>query len=364
MLSVWTELRRSVRSLSKSPALATVAILSLALGIGANVTVYSVVREMILDDVSARRPDRLAFVNGANASYSMYQDLRSAGAFQDLSFHRGIHDRIWHSETNDIAWTLTTSPNFFDVLGVRASNGRLYSQRDVGNEFAVISYGFWRKRLHSNVHAIGQPIELDGRFYTVTDVLPADYRSVYGHGVSPGIYLSDPGNANPGDRVYRLFGRMRDGFSREQTRQAFVAALARLGSDAAEQRNLQLRPMSGWSAHAAGAADEWRFFLFFAMLFIVAGTLALIACSNVAGLLLVRALNRRRDQAIRKAIGANRFQIALPLFLDGFVLVICGAGLGLVLDAFLRNRLSDVRWPTAYGLSFEFHFQNDGELLL
>jgi FtsX-like permease family len=88
-----------VRSLSKSPALAAVAIFSLALGIGANVTVYSVVREMILNDVSAWRPDRLAFVDGANASYSVYRDLRSAGAFEDLAFHRGIQDRIWHSQT-------------------------------------------------------------------------------------------------------------------------------------------------------------------------------------------------------------------------------------------------------------------------
>ena len=121
MLFIWTELRRSVRSLSKSPALAAVAIFSLALGIGFIVTVYSVAREMILDDVSVWRPDRLAFVDGANASYSVCPDLRSAGAFEDLAFHRGIQDRIWHSGTNDIAWTLTTSPNFFDVLGVRAS---------------------------------------------------------------------------------------------------------------------------------------------------------------------------------------------------------------------------------------------------
>jgi putative ABC transport system permease protein len=369
VLFVWTELRRSVRSLSKSPALAAVAITSLALGIGANVTTYSVVREMILDDVSAWRADRLAFVSGTNASYSLYRDLRSAGAFQDLAFHRGIHERISRAETNDIVWTLTTSSNFFDVLDIRASKGRLYSQRNqvneiAGNEIAVVSHGFWRKRLHSDPHVIGQPIELNGKLYTVTGVLPADYRSVYGHGVSPEIYLSDPGNANSADHLYQLFGRMRDGFSREQTRQAFEAVLARLGSTDAEQRNLQLRPMSGWRAHAAGAADERRFFLFFAMLFVVAGTLALIACSNVAGLLLVRALNRRRDQAIRKAIGANRFQIALPLFLDGLVLVICGATLGLLLDAFLRDRLSEVRWPTAYGLSFEFHFHNDKGLFL
>ena len=195
-------------------------------------------------------------------------------------------------------------------------NGRLYSQRNQINEIgrgeiAVVSYGFWRKRLHSNVHAIGQPIELNSRLYTVTGLLPADYRSVYGHGVCPEVYISDTGNGNTGDRVYQLFIRMRDGFSREPTRKPLRAALVRLGN-AAEPRNLQLRPMSGWSADAAGAQDERRFFLFFAMLFVVAGTLALIACSNVAGLLLVRVLNRRREQAICKAIGANIFKLRCP----------------------------------------------------
>ena len=130
------------------------------------------------------------------------------------------------------------------------------------------------------------------------------------------------------------------------------------------QQDIQLRPISGLKAHAATAGDERRFFLFFTMLFVAAGTLALIACSNVAGLLLVRSIDRRRDQAIRKAIGANRFQIALPLFLEGLVIVVCGAAVGLIFDAFLRDRLSYVRWPTAYGLTMEFHFQSDKGLFL
>jgi putative ABC transport system permease protein len=303
-------------------------------------------------------------LDGVNISHSLYRDLQRSNAFQDLAFHRGLSDQIWHAATNDIVWTITTSPNFFDVLGIRASNGRLYSERDQASESAVVSRGFWRKRLHSDPRVIGQPIQLNGKLYTIVGVLPADYRSVYGHGVSPEVYLSDSGNGNPHDRIYQTFGRLRDGFSREQTRQALAAIFERLGDTDFVPRNLQLRPMSGLGAHAAGTGDERRFFLFFAMLFIVAGTLALIACSNVAGLLLVRAINRRRDQAIRKAIGANRFQIALPLFLEGAVLVICGSAFGLILDAFLRDKLSYVRWPTAYGLSFEFHFQNDKELFL
>ena len=139
MLPIIGDLRLAVRGLSKSPALAAVAIASLALGIGANVTVFSVVREMILDDLSASRPDRLARVQGLdNPSYATYGELRAAGAFTDMAFHRGLKDRIWRAGIhNEIAWTLITSPNFFDVLGVRASAGRIYSQADEGREFRI-----------------------------------------------------------------------------------------------------------------------------------------------------------------------------------------------------------------------------------
>jgi putative ABC transport system permease protein len=355
----------AVRALRKSPALTAVAIASLALGIAANVTVFSVVREMILDDLSARSPDRLARVEGMDVSYSRYRDLRTAGAFQDLAFHRGLGDRIWRTGTrNEIVWTFTTSANFFDVLGIHASAGRLYSQADEGREFAIASYGFWRTRLHGDQDTLNQPIQLNGKLYTLVGVLPADYRSVYGHGVSPEIYLSDPGNANPRDRVYWLFGRQHDGFSREQTRQVLVAATERLAGNDPSRRIVKLQPMSGLNAHAAKVGDERRFFLFFIMLFGVAGMLTLIGCCNVAGLLVARTLNRQRELAIRKALGASRIQLLRPLLAEGVVLVLGGAGLGLMLDAFLRDKLRYVRWPSAYGLPFEFHFQNDSALFL
>jgi predicted permease len=104
--------------------------------------------------------------------------------------------------------------------------------------------------------------------------------------------------------------------------------------------------------------------LFFILLFAVAGALMLIACSNVAGLLIARALNRQRELGIRRALGANRLQLIRPLVAEGILLVGCSTGFALGLDAFLRDRLSQVRWPSAYGIPFEFHFQNDSGLLL
>ncbi len=211
MRFLWTDFSHAVRGLRKSPALAAIAIASLALGIAANVTVFSVVREMILDDLGAWRPDRLAGVEAMDVSYTLYRQIRAAGAFEDLA----LLSRLWRPGLARPASTLkshgemTTSPNFFDVLGVRPSAGRLYSQADEGREFAVVSHGFFRNRMHGDLHNLGQPIQLNGKLYAHIGLLPADYRSIYGNGVSPEIYITDPGNADPHDHIYGLFGRLR-----------------------------------------------------------------------------------------------------------------------------------------------------------
>src|SRR2546422_870494 len=117
MLLILTDLNHALRGLRKSPTLAAIGIASLALGIGANVTVYSVVREMILDNFSASQPDRLARV-GAEVSYIQYHDLRHAGIFYDLAFDTGLGNLNWDIGTrSEVAWQMTTSANFFDVLG-------------------------------------------------------------------------------------------------------------------------------------------------------------------------------------------------------------------------------------------------------
>ena len=365
MLPLLTDLRHALRSLRQSPAFVFIAISSLALGIGVNVTIYSVAREMILDDLSARRPDRLVTL-GAAVNTAQYRDLRDAGVFQELAFDTGLGNSDWHTGgRSEIAWQMTTSANFFDVLGVSSAIGRLYSQADEGLPAAVVSNGFWRRRLHADPSAIGHPIELGGRLYTILGVLPRDYRSILRHAISPEVYLlagKDPGRCQP-------FGRLRDGFTRGQARQALVAAGRNIasrnigGEDFARQFS-SLRPMAGWAANAAGLGDDRRFFVFFAMLYGTAILLVVIGCSNVAGLMLARGVTRQRELAIRKALGANRFQVARLLLAEGLVLVALGAAIGLIVDAFLRNWLSSVRWPSAYNVPFEFHFQSDRGLFL
>ena len=359
MLYLLSDFRHALRGLRRSPAFAAVAVCSLALGLGANVTIYSVVREMILDDLSALQPDRLVRV-ADGTPYARYRELRQAGVFQDLAFNLGLGDITWNSGTHgEIAWQMTTSANFFDVLGVGASAGRLYSQADEGRPVVVVSNGFWRRRLGGDVHVVGRALKLNGHLYTVTGVLPRDYRSILGSGVSPEVYVI----ARPDSANCHLFGRLRDGLTRSQTRDALLAAARNIGGQDFARRVSVLRPMAGLAAHATAQGDGRRFFMFFVMLFGAAALLVLIACLNVAGLLLARGVARQHELAIRKALGAGRGLIIRQLLAEGAVLVALGAAAGFALDAFLRQQLSYVRWPSAYNLPFEFHFQNDRGLL-
>src|SRR5262249_5215719 len=149
------------------------------------------------------------------------------------------------------------------------------------------------------------------------------------------------------------------GSTRDQARQSLLAASRIIGGADFAKQVSSLRPMSGLAANSSSEGDDRRFFLFFVMLFGTAAILAVIACFNVAGLLLARGAARQRELAIRKALGAGRLQIARQLFAEGSVLVGLGAIAGLIVDGFLRDRLSYIRWPSAYNLPFEFHFQND-----
>jgi putative ABC transport system permease protein len=360
MLPLVTDLTHAVRHLRRSPILVCVAVASLALGIGVNVTVYSVARELILDDLSARRPDRLVTLGGV-ISAAAYRDLRRSGVFQDLAFVTGLGNSDWNRAGHEeIVWEMTTSANFFDVLGVGASIGRMYSQSDEGPPFVVVSHSFWRERLHANPEAVSRPLLLGGRLYTVVGVLPRGYRSIMRHGISPEVYFL----AGPDTARCRPFGRLRDGFTRGQTRQALIAIARKMGGVEFVQQISALRPMAGWAAYADGVGDDRRYFAFFTMLYGTALLLLIIGCVNVAGLVLARGITRQRELAIRKALGANRFQVARAILAEGLVLVGLGSALGLIIDAFVRSRLSYVRWPSAYNLPFEFHFQTDRGLFL
>lgn len=358
MLSMWKDLNYALRSLRKSRSLAGIGILSIALGIGVNITAYSIVRELVFDDVTARHPERLAYIN-ADVSYPLYRDLRRAGVFQDVASYHSVAIWSWrnggHSET---AWTIRSSSNFFDVLGVTPFAGRLYTQSDEGRDLAVVSYAFWRKRLGGDPAAVGRPLQLNGRSYTITAILGRNYRSIYGSDFAPQVYVPSV----PDSGRFLVFGRMLPGHSAAATREALLAAATALGGAELGRRVANLYPVGGLAGHAAARGDP--VFPVLMALYAVAGMLALIGCANAAGLLLARSAARRREIAIRKAIGAGRMRIVRSLLAEGVLLAGGGTVLGCLLHTAIAARLRLLTYPGAYGQPYEFHFETDAGLLL
>lgn len=358
MLSIWRDLHYAVRSLRKSPSLAAVGVLSIALGIGVNITAFSVVRELVFDDVTAQHPDRLAYIN-ADVSLPLYRDLRRAGIFQDLACLHTVTVWNWrnggHSE---IAWTIRSSANFFDVLGVTPFAGRLYTQSDEGRDLAVVSYSFWRKRLGGDPAVIGRHLQLNGRIYTITGVLDRNYGSIYGSDFAPQVYVP----AAPDSGRFLVFGRLLAGHSAAATRESLRAAVTALGGAELGRRIANLYPVGGFARHTAASGDP--VFPVLMALYAVAGMLALIACANAAGLLLARSLARRREIAIRKAIGAGRWRIVRHLLAEGSVIAGAGTVLGFLLHTAIAARLRLLTYPGAYGQPYEFHFETDAGLIL
>jgi predicted permease len=333
-------------------------MLSIALGIGVNITAYSIVRELVFDDVTARDPAHLKYIN-SDVSYPLYRDLRRAGVFQDLAWYHSVNIWNWrnggHSET---AWTIRSSANFFDVLGVTPLAGRLYTQSDEGRDLAVVSYSFWRKRLGADPAAVGKPLQLNGRSYTIAAILGRNYRSIYGNDFSPQVYVT----ARPDSGRFLVFGRMLPGRSSTATRESLLAAVTSLGGAEVGRRVASLYPIGGLARHAAANGDS--VFPVLMALYAVAGMLALIGSANAAGLLLARSAARRREIAIRQAMGAGRLRIVGSLLTEGGALAGGGAALGYLLHMAIIARLRTLTYPGAYGQPFEFHFEADAGLLL
>jgi len=355
---MWKELHYAFRSLSKSRSLAAVGVLSIALGIGVNITAYSVIRELVFDDITARHPERLAYIN-ADVSYPLYRDLRRAGIFQEMACYHSVTIWNWrnggHSE---MAWTIRSSANFFDVLGVAPFAGRLYTGADEGRDLVVVSYSFWRKRLGGDPAAVGRPLQLNGRTYTVTAILGRDYRSIYGSDFAPQVYV--PGVPDSGR--FLVFGRLLPGRSAAATRDALLAAGTALGGAELGRRIANLYPIGGFAGHAAARGDP--IFPVLMALYGVAGILALIGCANAAGLLLARSAARRREIAIRKALGAGRWRIVGNLLAEGAVLSGGGTVLGFLLHTAIAARLRALTYPGSYGQPYEFHFETDAGLVV
>ena len=330
------DLRHSLRSLLKSPGFTALAILALALGIGANTAIFSVVNGVLLQPLAYADPDRLVVILH-DGKYPVapadYLDWRK----QSRSFDGMAAAQVWGATLTgrDRAEALPgmqVSANMFSVLGVDAIHGRTFQPHEdqPGNgKVAVLSYQLWRRRFGSDPGIVGQKINLNGDSYTVAGVMPQNFRFAPFWATDVELWVPlvfDRRSNDRSGRSLRIFARLRPGVSIEQAQAENDVICRRLQQQyPATDTNMTARVVPLKEKVVANIRPT---------LLVLIGTVGfvlLIACSNLANLMLVRANGKRKETAVRLALGSSRGRLIRGELIESILLSITGAVVGVLL---------------------------------
>src|SRR4051794_18766026 len=361
------DLRFAFRQLRKSPGFAVIAVLTLALGIGANSAIFSVVNHVLLRPLPYPKSDRLVYLNeignGVDTSIALpdYVDWRKdSKSFENLAISRlesrnlsGIPGR----EPERISVAYVTA-NFFNVIGLLPQIGRTFTEdedKPGAPSLAVISDRIWDRLFQRDPKIIGQPMNFHGSPVTVVGVMPREMDSP--HNVDAWFAVmrraANPGWQNRANHPgFFGWGRLKEGVTVEQARAEIKALAARI-------EKLYPATNAGVGANVRPLLDNllgsYRTSL--ALLLGAVAVVLLIACANLANLLAVRGAARAREFAVRAAMGAGRGQIVRQLLLESFVISLLGGGLGLIFATWGRDALvafAPAGAPRFEGIGFDW----------
>jgi predicted permease len=342
------DLRYVLRTLKKSPAFVTISVLTLALGIGANLAIFTVVNAVLLQPLPFRDPDRIVRIfddlGGAGAkdvgtSVPELEDLQRSGVFEQISVIYPASQALSGGDGVERIEFLGTSPSYFELLGARPALGRIYTQSEWEPgclDGVVISDGLWKRQFGSDPHVIGRRIRIDEDPYTVIGVMPREFRhpgntlggdvdiwSACGFTVYP--YPSPP------VRNIRLFpgvlGRLKSGMTLEQAQ----GRLDALASSLRQTYPNEYPKQQGWSLRLERAQTSLTGNVRPTLVILLAAVsfVLLIVCVNIASLLIARASARMREFAIRQALGASRGQLVRQVLTEGVVVSLAGGAAAL-----------------------------------
>lgn len=364
------ELTFAVRRLRTSPAFTAVAVTSLALAIGANTTVFSLLNALVLRPLPVQHPERLVFLSGGkgqNQSFPNYRDFRDrTKTIAGLVATRIAVAALSHGGENARIWGYEVTGNYFQVLGVRPALGRFFTtaedQKVGGDPYIVLSYSTWQRRFGGNPRIVNQQIKINGMDYTVLGVAPRDFfgtEILYAPdfwvpmSMEPQIEIGNPWLDERSDWNVWVLGRLKRGVSWKEAE----SELQTIGAQLVREHPVENDGMRVRLVKPGLLGDLFRgpVTAFTSVIMGVAGMVLLLACTNLASFLLARSTDRRKDTAIRLALGSGRARLIRQFLLENLLLALCGGAAGLLLASWLTNLFTTARLPFDFPLNTTLH---------
>ena len=349
MTSFWQDVRYSLRMIGRAPGFAAIAILTLALGIGANTTIFSWINSALLNPAPglAKPNEILSLVQGGKDDYLgfSYPDIQAMRdrqqSFSGITACMFAPMSLTGKGKPERVWGMVASANYFDVLGVRPILGRGFlpseDEKPGGAPVAVISYRLWQTQFGANPNAVGQQIELNQHSYTIVGVTPPAFQgSITGLRMEVWVPVMMQAQVMPGGDALHdhgnlwlfAYGRLKPGISAQQAQEEMTVLIKREVKNYPEEHrghdSVTVTPL--W--RSPFGANQFLSTLL-PMLMTIAGLVLLLACANVANLMLVRSVARRREIAIRMSLGASRWRLVRQLLVESLLLALAGGVIAL-----------------------------------
>ncbi|HMD10579.1 MAG TPA: ABC transporter permease [Candidatus Acidoferrum sp.] len=380
MLSFWKDIQYAFRTLTKSPGFALVGIVTLALGMAVNTTLFSVINGFLLRPLPVPHPEQITVLSlqqsslpgNRHFSYPDYEDLRDqTDSFSDVFAYRVTFAALAADQKADHCLISRVTSNYFSALGIRPAYGRLIlpteGRTPGADPVLVLGYSYWRRRFAGDPDVVGKKVVIHEHPFTIVGVAPQDFYGTY-TALDMDAYVpfsaeisEDPDNpvdknwTSRGSRSLTIMGRLKPGVTIKQAQASLNVVAQRIAEQHADTEKVlavQLYP----EKLARPEPDPENPIPVAAIAFMaLAGLVLLVACFNIANVLLVRATVRQREMAIRAALGAGQGRLVRQYLTESLLLAFLGGGAGLLLGSWAAGFLGTLRLGSDLPIEFNFH---------